>query len=105
MSGGLDSSVAAIYLRDVGFTIQPVFFKYGSNHNKWERSALIEFCNFHRLPDPIEIDISNAFLSTNPSTLMGGNVPFGHYNEETMKSTVVPGRNMIFISILMYLLF
>lgn len=32
--------------------------------------------------------------------LSGEEIPEGHYNDETMKKTVVPGRNMIFISIM-----
>lgn len=101
LSGGLDSTVLLadlIHKRDK--KIIPVSFFYGSKHNKYENEAAQKICEHYKLPFVL-IDAHAIFSLTKSNLLQyGGKIPEGHYNDETMKLTVVPARNMIFISIL-----
>lgn len=102
LSGGVDSSTLCAYYLDGGDTVIPITFKYGSKHNKFEREAVGSIVKYFRLPKPIEVSldfIDQYFISS--LLLKGKEIPEGHYQDETMKSTVVPGRNLIFLSIMM----
>ena len=97
VSGGMDSITL---LHDKKETIAlAVTFDYGSNHNKRE----IEFAKYHCQKLGIEhIIIPLDFMAKyfNSSLLKGADaIPEGHYQAENMKSTVVPFRNGIMLSI------
>jgi 7-cyano-7-deazaguanine synthase len=48
-----------------------------------------------------EFNLTDAFGDFNSNLLKsGGDIPEGHYEEESMKLTVVPGRNLIFSAIM-----
>lgn len=76
-----------------------VTFDYGSNHAKKE----IHFAKYHCKKLGIEhIIISLSFIKRYfvSSLLSGANdIPDGHYADENMKSTVVPFRNGIMLSV------
>jgi len=76
-----------------------VSFDYGSNHNARE----IPFAQLHCQRLGIEhLVIPLAFMGQyfKSSLLEGGNaIPEGHYADENMKSTVVPFRNGIMLSV------
>lgn len=97
VSGGMDSVTMLHEYRDriaVGIS-----FDYGSNHNARE----IPFARMHceRLGIKhivISLDFMNRYFKS--SLLEGADaVPDGHYADENMKSTVVPFRNGIMLSI------
>lgn len=97
VSGGMDSVTMLHEYRDriaVGIS-----FDYGSNHNARE----IPFARMHceRLGIKhivINLDFMNRYFKS--SLLEGADaVPDGHYADENMKSTVVPFRNGIMLSI------
>lgn len=97
VSGGMDSVTMLHEYRDriaVGIS-----FDYGSNHNACE----IPFARMHceRLGIKhivISLDFMNRYFKS--SLLEGADaVPDGHYADENMKSTVVPFRNGIMLSI------
>lgn len=97
LSGGLDSTTM---LYDFADNIAlAVTFHYGSNHN--EREA--ECARFHCDKLGIQhIEINLAFMGDyfKSSLLEGADaIPEGNYDEENMKSTVVPFRNGIMLSI------
>jgi len=97
LSGGLDSTTLLYEYKDrIGMAIS---FHYGSNHNDRE----IEFAKLHceRLDIPhmiIRLPFIKQFFH---SSLLEGSeaIPEGNYDEENMKSTVVPFRNGIMLSI------
>ena len=97
VSGGMDS-VTLLYERkdDIALAIS---FDYGSKHNAKE----IPFARLHCKRLGIEhITIPLSFMKEyfHSSLLKGGeDIPEGHYADENMKSTVVPFRNGIMISI------
>ena len=97
LSGGMDS-VTLLYDKAEEIALA-VTFDYGSNHNKRE----LEYAAYHCKQLGIEhIIISLAFIHDyfKSSLLEGADaIPEGHYAAENMKSTVVPFRNGIMLSI------
>lgn len=97
LSGGMDS-VTLLYDRKDEIAMA-VTFDYGSNHNKREE----EFAKYHCEKLGIEhIIIPLTFIHDyfKSSLLEGASaIPDGHYEDETMKSTVVPFRNGIMLSV------
>ncbi len=97
VSGGMDS-VTLLYDYKDRIAIG-VSFDYGSNHNAKE----IPFARWHCEQLGIEhITIDLAFMPKyfKSSLLEGADaIPEGHYADENMKSTVVPFRNGIMLSI------
>ena len=97
LSGGMDS-VTLLYDKKDEIAVA-VTFDYGSNHNKREE----EFAKYHCNELGIEhIIIPLTFIHDYfKSSLLEGApvIPDGHYEDETMKSTVVPFRNGIMLSV------
>lgn len=97
LSGGMDS---VTLLHDKKDSIaMAVTFDYGSNHNRREIAMAVQNCEDLSIP---HIVISLAFIGQHfKSSLLEGAsaIPEGHYTAENMKSTVVPFRNGIMLSI------
>ncbi len=97
LSGGMDS-VTLLYDKKDEIAVA-VTFDYGSNHNKREE----EFAKYHCEKLGIEhIIIPLTFIHDyfKSSLLEGASaIPDGHYEDDTMKSTVVPFRNGIMLSV------
>ena len=97
VSGGMDSITMIYEFKDQ--IALGVSFNYGSNHNNRE----IPFAEMHckRLGIPhITIDLGFMPQYFKSSLLEGADaIPEGNYDEENMKSTVVPFRNGIMLSI------
>ncbi len=97
LSGGMDSVTMLYDYKDR--IAMALSCDYGSNHNARE----IQFARLHceRLGIPHRV-ISLDFIVKNfhSSLLSGaGDVPSGSYNDENMRSTVVPFRNGIMLSV------
>ncbi|MDD5723186.1 MAG: 7-cyano-7-deazaguanine synthase QueC [Syntrophales bacterium] len=99
VSGGMDS-VTALYEADLKYhVVYGISFNYGAKHNSRE----IPFAAYHCRKlgirhEVISLDfIARLFKSDLLET--GGKIPEGHYEELTMKQTVVPFRNGIMMSI------
>ena len=107
LSGGLDSAVLLTrMLREPNMEIYPITFEYASKHNRWEGKAVKEIMDhFHdkKQLHPVKFVRLDFFGQLFKSDLLvtGGPIPQGHYEAESMKQTVVPGRNTIFLAILM----
>lgn len=97
LSGGMDS---VTLLHDCKDRIAlAVTFNYGSNHNKREAECAAYHCQQLGI-EHIVIDLSFIGKYFKSSLLEGADaVPEGHYADENMKSTVVPFRNGIMLSI------
>lgn len=97
LSGGMDS-VTLLHDRKQQIALA-VTFDYGSNHNKREAEYAAYHCKLlgiEHIIIPLSF-IKNYFKS---SLLEGADaVPEGHYQDENMRSTVVPFRNGIMLSI------
>ena len=101
LSGGMDSSTLLAYLLDKGFEVIPVTFEYGSKHNRYEYSACLQIARHYNLKIAQCFDLTNIMSQFKSNLLKsGGDIPEGHYTDVSMNKTVVPGRNIIFLSIL-----
>ena len=104
LSGGMDSSSLLLHLLNEGYEVTCLTFDYGQKHRiELERaSSLITYLSMsgHEVTHSL-VDLTSA-LGLFQSDLLenGGEVPKGHYEEESMKATVVPNRNAIFSSLL-----
>lgn len=99
VSGGMDSVAALYHARASHEVVAAISFHYGSKHNDRE----IPFARWHsdHLGVP-HIVVPLAFVGEHfESDLLtkGGEIPKGHYEEQSMKKTVVPFRNGIMLSI------
>lgn len=103
LSGGLDSAVLLGVLRHTipGQEIFGVIYNYGSKHNDRENQAANAIAKHYEISS-MTIDLKGMIDPFNNSTLISPakDIPQGHYAAEPMRQTVVPGRNLIFISIL-----
>lgn len=114
-SGGLDSTTVLVWLLRNNFTkIHCVHFQYGSKHNEFEKRAAEKVLAYYtdlvkRVP-PAQgfcdftyrtLDASAIFGNIQSNLLKTGEaIPEGNYTDASMKLTVVPARNIIFLSIL-----
>lgn len=97
LSGGMDSVTMLYDFKDQ--IAAAVNFSYGSNHNVRERLCAREHCQRLGI-EIIEIDLDFIGRYFDSSLLQGADaIPEGHYDEENMRSTVVPFRNGIMLSI------
>ena len=104
LSGGMDSTALLMRLLADGCRVDCISYRYGQKHSvELERAQLnIQYLlsEGHQIEHKI-IDLTSAMELFESSLIDGGEeIPEGHYEEEQMKSTVVPNRNAIFASIL-----
>ena len=105
LSGGMDSSTLLLRaIKEVGASnVTALSFDYGQKHvmelgRAQDLVDYLEGLGYKIKYQPVKLDGLVSLLS---STLVtgGAEVPEGHYEEDTMKETVVPNRNKIFASI------
>jgi 7-cyano-7-deazaguanine synthase len=101
ISGGLDSTTMAYWLRAQGSAVIAISFDYGQRHRK--ELAFAEQMAAELDASWTLIDLHAAGLT---SILSGSaltdetvTVPDGHYADDSMKITVVPNRNAIMLSV------
>ncbi len=115
LSGGLDSAVATVVAAkalgaDLATEVLCVNMSYGSKHGAHEQQSARWLTDHWGMTvgQRVNVNLYNAMAAAaghagqSVSTLMASNgtpLPEGHYAEETMRSTVVPGRNLAFISV------
>ncbi|MFL1456815.1 7-cyano-7-deazaguanine synthase QueC [Marinobacter sp. GN3S48] len=97
-SGGMDSFTLLHLARARGYQVHALSFDYGQRHVR-ELECAGKVCNDAGIPHKI-IDIRALGAVMAGSALTSDvNVPEGHYEEDSMKATVVPNRNMILLSL------
>lgn len=98
-SGGLDSTVLLYKLLNDGNEVEAIHFNYGQVHEGKESVMARINCKRNNVPlTEIPLDfIKNKFDSD--LLRSAENIPEGHYAADNMKSTVVPFRNGIMLSI------
>lgn len=105
LSGGLDSTCLLMYLLAQGCEVKTYSFQYGQRHQieleKVQRNIDFLRSKGYLVKHEI-IDLTSVFAGNNSSLVAssGKDIPCGNYNEDNMKSTVVPLRNVIFSSII-----
>ena len=99
LSGGMDSVAALYEVLGQHEVVACLSFDYGSKHNSRE----IPFAKLHAdrngvVHHTIPLDFMNTLFKSD-LLKSGGEIPDGHYAEQTMKQTVVPFRNGIMLAI------
>lgn len=98
-SGGLDSTALLYRYLKLGHAVFPISFNYGQRH-KIELQYAAATCKLLKLDhEVVDLYSLRDVLSGSALTSFNVDVPHGNYDEESMKSTVVPNRNMIMLSI------
>jgi len=101
LSGGMDSGTMLGYYLAKGHEVFPVNFTYGSKHNLYEKECANKLCKHYGIDMFPSINLGFiGDMFTSDLLKSGGDIPEGHYEDKNMKATVVPGRNLIFASIL-----
>jgi 7-cyano-7-deazaguanine synthase len=99
LSGGLDSSTLLFFAREAGFEVFPVAVDYGQRHRREieaaERVCDHARCALTRLALPSLAAAFRGAALTDPAV----EVPHGRYDDDSMRATVVPNRNMVLLSI------
>jgi 7-cyano-7-deazaguanine synthase len=100
VSGGMDSVTALHHAARDHELAGAVSFDYGSKHNARELESAVWQCGqFPGLRhDIVEMPFINRLFQSD-LLASGGEIPEGHYAEETMRRTVVPFRNGIMLAI------
>lgn len=99
LSGGMDSVTAFYQALREHEVVAALSFDYGAKHHANELPMAAWHCVQKGIPHRIAtLDfIAREFHSD--LLKRGGSIPDGHYEEESMKSTVVPFRNGIMLAI------
>ena len=103
-SGGMDSTGLLMRLLADGFKVSCISYNYGQKHIIEIERAInnIKYLISNDIEVEHEIvDLSSAMNLFHSALITDGEeIPKGYYEENQMKSTVVPNRNAIFSSIL-----
>ena len=103
-SGGLDSTCLLLKLLSEGYEVRTYAFKYGQKHSIELSKVQQNIGYLSGLGYPVTlqvIDLRDCFSDSASSLHEGGEkIPEGDYRDETMKSTVVENRNVIFSAII-----
>ena len=99
-SGGMDSFTILNKALKEGYELYALTFNYGQRHSKeieFAKDVCAELGINHRIIDITAINqvLHSSALTTSSSI----DIPEGHYEAANMKSTVVPNRNMILLSL------
>jgi 7-cyano-7-deazaguanine synthase len=95
-SGGMDSTAALYAFREQ--IAMAISFDYGSRHNGQEIAMAIHNCEMLDIPHVV-IPLADVMKHMRSALLGDEPVPHGHYASDNMRSTVVPFRNGIMLSI------
>jgi 7-cyano-7-deazaguanine synthase len=101
VSGGMDSATLLWRLRQKEKDeILAVSFDYGQKHMK-ELTHAHELCRDLFIPwTQVDlVDLARLFSASDSALVTDTKVPEGHYEDETMRQTVVPNRNSIMLNI------
>jgi len=95
LSGGLDSTTLLYWAKEQYEEVEALSFDYGQKHKKE-----LEFAKWNCSHLNIKHKIIKLDFSCFNSSLLDSDkkIPEGHYEDESMKSTVVPFRNGIMLS-------
>lgn len=101
-SGGVDSSTLLYRLKKDGYEIHALSFIYGQKHKKEIKSAQ-KICRVlevsHRVIDICSLQVLLSGSALTDSRVDIPNVPATATYYDTLKTTIVPNRNSIFLSI------
>lgn len=98
-SGGLDSTVLLYHLLAEGQEVYALSIDYGQRH-RCELVRAAQICKQAGVPHhTADLSAVQPLLAGSSLTSPEIEVAEGHYTQENMKTTVVPNRNMILLSL------
>lgn len=99
LSGGLDSTVLLHHLRAEGHEVQALSFNYGQRHSR-ELEHAQRICQITGTRHQT-VDLRGLAPMFARSGLVDRSIPIPHggYDQDNMRVTVVPNRNMIMLSV------
>lgn len=94
-SGGVDSTVCLYLLLKNDYQVKAVSFDYSQTHRKEidYAESLCQSLSVEHKKIKLEGVFSNSALTGDK------HIPSGHYQDEIMSKTIVPNRNLVFLSI------
>lgn len=95
----MDSATVAWRYHTLGYKLHLVGFDYGQRHKKELGYLLKQADALGAELNIVKMDFMKDLLKGSSLTSDDIEVPDGHYQEETMRITVVPNRNAIMLSI------
>ena len=101
-SGGMDSTCLLLYLLSEGYMIKAISFNYGQSHSLELKRAkkIVRYLQDMGMSIRHQvINLQDAFSDSQSCLVVGEHAPEGHYEDESMKATVVENRNVIFSAI------
>ena len=99
VSGGMDSVCALAAAAEEHEVVAALSFDYGSKHNHREiPMAAWQAAHYGVTHEVVSLDFMDRLFESD-LLRSGGEIPEGHYEEETMKQTVVPFRNGVMLAI------
>jgi 7-cyano-7-deazaguanine synthase len=99
MSGGLDSVTLSYWLHRQGVSLTLLSFNYGQRHHRELEAARLVAELLQADHEVADLRDLGRLLSGSALTDPAVEVPDGHYTDSTMKVTVVPNRNAIFLGV------
>jgi 7-cyano-7-deazaguanine synthase len=98
LSGGLDSTTSLAHTLNTGTEVRAaVFCDYGQRHVR-ERDSALAVAARYGVP-VVDLDLRGYGASVASAlTLPEASIPHGHYAQDNMVQTVVPGRNAVMLS-------
>lgn len=100
LSGGIDSTVLTYDLVHQGYSVNAISFNYGQKHSI-ELYTAARTCRKLGIPQKTVWIETIKELMYSPVLTGDDEVPEGHYEDASMKSTVVANRNSILINLAM----
>ena len=97
-SGGMDSTTLLYDVLDTGGTVEAIAVNYNQRHKK-ELECAESICRGLGVKfDVLDLSGLSRFLTGSSQSDATIPVPFGRYNEPSMRQTVVPNRNMFMLA-------
>jgi 7-cyano-7-deazaguanine synthase len=98
LSGGMDSATLLYDLLAHGDSVEAIGVNYKQRHGK-ELAYAADLCNGLDVRfDVLDLSSLSGFLTGSSQSDPNVPVPFGKYDEPSMKLTVVPNRNMFMLA-------
>lgn len=100
LSGGLDSTVLAHeVVAGADCQLAALSFDYGQKHTRELACAAAQAKQLGIKHTVVALPFINELFNSALLSNSAEEIPHGHYEDESMKQTVVPNRNMIMLSI------
>jgi len=99
LSGGMDSAVLLAQMIHLGHTPLALSINYGQRHSRELRSAFDLAAHYKVEWRCVDLSGLRSLMTGSSQTDAAVPVPHGHYTADSMRTTIVPNRNMILLAV------